>query len=152
MAITGGFNGVFSKKLRNSLDKHTITFHSSGSNHLRSEILCKRAGITVLPHQTNRFDGVNKIAGLNCVTEPSLVDFMGSCIFFGRVTNGTSNLSPHTTPRALDFNRWKREIINGAGKPLNKLQRGFLKSLPAFDFVEQSTKTVVKFTVDNFLR
>jgi len=64
-AITGGFNGAFSKKFRNSLDKHTITFHSSGSNHLRSEMLCKRAGITVLPSQANRFDGVNKIAGLN---------------------------------------------------------------------------------------
>jgi len=151
-AITGGFNGVFSKGRRNSLDKHVIAFHGSGANHLRSSTLCKRAGMTVLPPQSNRFDGVNKIAGFNAFTEPSLVNLLGSAIFFGRVAGGSANTSPHTTPEAMEFGVWKREVTKGAGKPLSKLQRGFLKSLPTLDFVENTTKTVTKFAVDNFLR
>lgn len=153
-------NGLLSPAKRGSLDRHAVAFHGSGNNHLRSTLLCQRAGITVIPASNNRFDAVCQWAGMNAFTNPSLVNLIGSALFINHVFGGSANQSPHTMAQSMDFDYWVYEVLYGEGpaattglqKVLRGAQRAFLQSLPVFDTAEKTVKSVARTVVDNFLR
>jgi hypothetical protein len=120
-AMTGGFNGIFRKDKGESLNMHSVAFHSNANNNLRSKALFTRAGVEVLATRANDYDMVNTIVGLNTVN-PWRV--LGSAIYANHVFSGSLQQSPHTLMHK-DFDAWDKQMKNGPGKGRGVMQKGF---------------------------
>ncbi len=120
-AIFGGFNGAFGKNEGKSLDMHTVAFHGSANNKLRSSVLLERANIQVQGYLAHPYDFVHQIIGLNTLSPKKLV---GSAVYADHVIFGSTEQSPHTLPFKGMAN-WNRQMEQGPGKGRNALQRTF---------------------------
>src|SRR5690625_5740015 len=63
------FNGVLHPEKGNLLNKHSVAFHGSGNNILRSKLLLNRAGIEVLRVAHHDYDLVPNVIGLNTIKD-----------------------------------------------------------------------------------
>jgi hypothetical protein len=116
------FNGARNPEKGSILNQHTVAFHGNANNNIRTGILMKRAGITVVPGQATDYDFVRNIIGLNTLNPRKLV---GSILYANHVFSGSINQSSHTLAQTQD--QWQANMDNGPGKGRGRIQRLFNK-------------------------
>lgn len=116
------FNGVLHPEKGSLLDKHSVAFHGSGNNILRSKLLLNRAGIEVLRVAHHDYDLVPNVIGLNTISPRK---FIGSLVYANHVFGGSVQQSPHTLPQ--DMVSWDRNMREGPGKGRGSAQQIFHK-------------------------
>ena len=99
-----------------------MAFHANANNNLRSSILFKRAGITVLPGQATDYDFVRNIIGFNTLNPRKII---GSIVYGNHVFNGSIQQSPHTLAQSQE--EWQKNMAQGSGKGRGALQKIFHK-------------------------
>ena len=120
-SVFTNFNGAFGKAKGRQLDRHRVALHGNASNHWRSNMLFKRAGIEVVGYNSHPYDLVNAVIGLNTASPRRII---GSLVYAGHVTGGTMQQSPHTLPyKGMD--NWNKAMESGPGKGRNTAQRAF---------------------------
>lgn len=139
-----GAAGRFGKN-KDGLDKHSVCFHAGGNNIKRSEMLCKRAGITMYPPRYNPYDIVPQLAGGNAMTQLDFVGAIGSVIYANHVFGGSSNQSPHTTAH-VGLTEWYNEMLYSPGKGLGPIQKRFSAIEPGLRRGQQRVQTMAKRT------
>ena len=115
-------NGLRNAEKGNLLNTQSVAFHANANNNLRSSILFKRAGITVLPGQATDYDFVRNIIGFNTLNPRKII---GSIVYGNHVFNGSIQQSPHTLAQSQE--EWQKNMAQGSGKGRGPLQKIFHK-------------------------
>ena len=118
----GRLNGLRAPEKGKLLDKHSIAFHGSANNTLRSKPLFSRAGVTVLAIRSNDYDLVPNIIGMNTLNPRKI---LGAVLYSNHVTSGSVLQSPHTLMQSQES--WRHNMENGPGKGRNAIQKVFNK-------------------------
>lgn len=118
----GRLNGLRAPEKGKLLDKHSIAFHGSANNNLRSKPLFSRAGVTVLAIRSNDYDLVPNIIGMNTLNPRKI---LGAVLYSNHVMSGSVLQSPHTLMQSQES--WRHNMENGPGKGRNAIQKVFNK-------------------------
>jgi hypothetical protein len=118
----GRLNGLRAPEKGKLLDKHSIAFHGSANNTLRSKPLFSRAGVTVLAIRSNDYDLVPNIIGMNTLNPRKI---LGAVLYSNHVMSGSVLQSPHTLMQSQES--WRHNMDNGPGKGRNGVQKLFNK-------------------------
>ena len=118
----GRLNGLRAPEKGKLLDKHSIAFHGSANNNLRSKPLFSRAGVTVLAIRSNDYDLVPNIIGMNTLNPRKI---LGAVLYSNHVMSGSVLQSPHTLMQSQES--WRHNMDNGPGKGRNGIQKVFNK-------------------------
>lgn len=147
-AIFGGFNGAFGRNEGKSLDVHSVAFHGSANNRMRSSVLFDRAKVKVVDYLAHPYDMVHQIIGLNTLNPRKL---LGSVVYAPLVFNGSTDESPHSGP-FKGMENWNKATGRTPGHGGNIAQNAFSAVEPGMKRVEAAVGSVVKAVLPNNLR